>query len=171
MKIAFHPSTPAELQTLPSLRGTPRSSGFDLRVASFLNNDGATLQPVEDVKTVSIPPGGTAWVEFHISLDLGEYHRIDEDDGTTVLMAALVLPRSGLGSKGLGLMNTVGLIDNDYNKPIRARLVNRGSSPIDVNLWDRVAQLVLVPTMVPPITFVSSMEDTGRGGFGSTGVA
>lgn len=171
MKIAFHPNTPAELQTLPNLRGTPRSSGVDLRVASFLTNDGATQQPVEDITTVSIPPGGTAWVEFHLSIDLGEYHHVVEDDGTTVLVAALVLPRSGLGSKGLGLMNTVGLIDNDYNRPIRARLVNRGSAPIEVSLWDRVAQLVLIPTMVPPITIVSSLEDTGRDGFGSTGVA
>lgn len=167
MKIAFHPDTPAEVQTLPNLRGTPRSSGLDLRVASFLSSDGR--QALEDIKTIHLRPGATAWVEFHIALELGE-HRI-EDDGTTVLMAALVMPRSGLGSRGLGLMNTVGLIDNDYSKPIRSRLINRGAAPIKVAQWDRVAQLVLIPTMVPPIEFVPSMEDTGRGGFGSTGVA
>ena len=92
-------------------------------------------------------------------------------------MAALVLPRSGLGHrKGLVLGNLVGLIDPDYTGPILVSAWNRnapGSEPITLQPGERFAQLLFVPILRPQFRIVEefSAETTrGAGGFGSTGI-
>jgi len=84
----------------------------------------------------------------------------------------MVLPRSGMGTKGLILANTIGLIDSDYQGEIILSVWNRSSDPIRINSMDRIAQLIIVPVIQPVFNFVESFEQTERGsnGFGSTGV-
>ncbi len=91
-------------------------------------------------------------------------------------LAALVLPRSGLGhKKGLVLGNTVGLIDPDYTGPLLVSAWNRnppGTLPITVTPGERFAQLLFVPVVRPVLTVVSGFSIASRrgtGGFGSTG--
>ncbi|WP_043359934.1 dUTP diphosphatase [Belnapia sp. F-4-1] len=91
-------------------------------------------------------------------------------------MAALVLPRSGLGHrKGLVLGNLVGLIDADYTGPILVSAWNRnppGGEPITVTPGERFAQMVFVPILRPDFAVVeefSTDSTRGAGGFGSTG--
>jgi dUTP pyrophosphatase len=91
-------------------------------------------------------------------------------------LAALVLPRSGLGHRrGLVLGNLVGLIDPDYTGPILVSAWNRnapGTEPITLQPGERFAQLLFVPIVRPEITVVdafSSVSSRGGGGFGSTG--
>ncbi|MDB5373062.1 MAG: deoxyuridine 5-triphosphate nucleotidohydrolase [Belnapia sp.] len=91
-------------------------------------------------------------------------------------MAALVLPRSGLGhKKGLVLGNLVGLIDADYTGPIMVSAWNRnapGSAPIVIQPGERFAQMVFVPIIRPEFQLVeefSAASARGAGGFGSTG--
>ena len=89
-------------------------------------------------------------------------------------VAAIALPRSGLGSKGLILANTVGLIDSDYQGEIILMFYNRryGCSPFTINHGDRVAQLLFTPVLRPDFKVVPQFSvDTSRGskGFGSTG--
>jgi dUTP pyrophosphatase len=90
-------------------------------------------------------------------------------------LAALVLPRSGLGHKGLVLGNLVGLIDPDYTGPILVSAWNRnpaGSEPITIAPGDRFAQLLFVPIVRPVLRMVeafSASSERGAGGFGSTG--
>lgn len=91
-------------------------------------------------------------------------------------IAALVLPRSGLGhGKGLVLGNLVGLIDPDYTGPIMVSAWNRnppGTPPIRLHPGERFAQLLFVPILRPAlITVAEFSESSGRGGggFGSTG--
>lgn len=91
-------------------------------------------------------------------------------------LAALVLPRSGLGhKKGLVLGNTVGLIDPDYTGPLLVSAWNRnppGTLPITVTPGERFAQLLFVPVVRPVLTVVrgfSIASKRGTGGFGSTG--
>ncbi|MBL6457130.1 dUTP diphosphatase [Belnapia sp. T6] len=91
-------------------------------------------------------------------------------------MAALVLPRSGLGHKrGLVLGNLVGLIDADYTGPILVSAWNRntpGAEPIRIEPGERFAQLVFVPILRPEFTLVeefTTVSARGAGGFGSTG--
>lgn len=86
----------------------------------------------------------------------------------------LLLPRSSLGHKnGLGLGNTVGVIDSDYRGEIMVSINNSGkgskSGILRVMKGDRFAQLVVVKCMTDHV-FVSELDDTTReGGFGSTG--
>jgi dUTP pyrophosphatase len=91
-------------------------------------------------------------------------------------IAALVLPRSGLGHKrGLVLGNLVGLIDPDYTGPILVSAWNRnppGTEPIALQPGERFAQLVFVPILRPALRVVaefSALTARGAGGFGSTG--
>ena len=86
-------------------------------------------------------------------------------------VTALLLPRSGLGHRGLVLGNLVGLIDADYQGPLKMSLWNRGSTEIVIEPGERVAQLVLVPVIRPAITVVDNFAASARGasGFGSTG--
>ena len=91
-------------------------------------------------------------------------------------MAALVLPRSGLGhKKGLVLGNLVGLIDADYTGPIMVSAWNRnppGGEAITIAPGERFAQMVFVPVLRPSFTVVeefSTGSARGAGGFGSTG--
>lgn len=90
-------------------------------------------------------------------------------------VAADLLPRSGLGSKGLVLGNLVGLIDADYTGPVMVSLWNRGvpgSQVFTVEPGDRIAQMRFVPVIRPRLREVEvfSLEsERGAGGFGSTG--
>jgi dUTP pyrophosphatase len=93
-------------------------------------------------------------------------------------LAALVLPRSGLGHrKGLVLGNLVGLIDADYTGPVLVSAWNRsaaGTEPIVLMPGERFAQMVFVPVVRPSFQIVeefSVRSERGAGGFGSTGTA
>jgi dUTP pyrophosphatase len=89
-------------------------------------------------------------------------------------LAALLLPRSGLGHKnGIVLGNLVGLIDSDYQGPLMVSCWNRGSSPFTVNPGDRIAQMVIVPVVHVEFEVVSDFTESRRGvgGFGSSGRA
>jgi dUTP pyrophosphatase len=87
-------------------------------------------------------------------------------------LAALLLPRSGLGHKsGIVLGNLVGLIDSDYQGPLMVSCWNRGSAAFTVNPGDRIAQMVLVPVVQAEFEVVEDFAASlrGVGGFGSSG--
>ena len=140
--------------------GTPDSAGFDLRA---IINEPITLMKGDQVKI------GTG-----IKLNMGMH---PDPDGE-VKFAALVLPRSGLGTKnGLTLANTVGLIDQDYQGEITCTMRLRYDAPdesIRIYPGDRIAQLVIIPVLRPKFKIVnqfSSNTARGENGHGSTGVA
>ena len=91
-------------------------------------------------------------------------------------LAALVLPRSGLGHRaGLVMGNGVGLIDADYREEIRISALNRnppGGPDIVIAPGDRIAQLLFVPVVRPVLQAVAAFSEGSdrAGGFGSTGV-
>ena len=76
-----------------------------------------------------------------------------------------------------GLMvihNTVtdGTIDAHYTGSIKVKLFNHSyEHPYGVRPGDKIAQLVILPCLLPELEVVDSLEDTDRGdgGFGSTG--
>jgi len=87
-------------------------------------------------------------------------------------LAALLLPRSGLGHKnGIVLGNLVGLIDSDYQGPLMVSCWNRGSVPFTVTPGDRIAQMVIVPVVHVDFEVVEDFAGSqrGGGGFGSSG--
>ncbi len=87
-------------------------------------------------------------------------------------MAAVILPRSGLGHKnGIVLGNLVGLIDSDYQGELKISCWNRSQDVFTVNPGDRIAQLVFLPIVKASFTVVDSFNQSqrGEGGFGSSG--
>ena len=89
-------------------------------------------------------------------------------------LAAVVLPRSGLGHKhGIVLGNLVGLIDSDYQGPVGISVWNRGSEPFTIAPGDRIAQLVFLSIARARFEVVDTFAATGRGegGFGHSGRA
>ena len=126
---------------------TPGSAGLDLR--AMLQQD-LLLEPGQ---TVLIPTGLSIYIA---------------DPG----LAALILPRSGLGHKhGIVLGNLVGLIDSDYQGELMVSCWNRGSSAFNIAVGERLAQLVLVPVVQAHFELVSEFDESqrGSGGFGHSG--
>ncbi len=84
---------------------------------------------------------------------------------------ALVFPRSGLSIKhGIGLLNSVGVIDSDYRGEIKVGVINQKEEPYTIEPNERIAQMVIMPVILPQIIEVENLDDTerGNGGFGST---
>ncbi len=87
-------------------------------------------------------------------------------------LAALLLPRSGLGHKnGIVLGNLVGLIDSDYQGPLMVSCWNRSDAPFTIAPGDRIAQMVIVPVVHVDFDVVEDFSASlrGSGGFGSSG--
>ena len=127
---------------------TPGSAGLDLRACISA--------------PLALAPGRTELIPSGIAIHLA-------DPG----LAAVVLPRSGLGHKhGIVLGNLVGLIDSDYQGEILVSAWNRGSAAFTINPLERLAQLVVVPVVQVAFNVVEDFGATrrGAGGFGSTGV-
>jgi len=114
-------------------------------------------------KPLTLAPGASELVPSGIAIHLG-------DPG----LAAVVLPRSGLGHKhGIVLGNLVGLIDSDYQGQIMVSVWNRGQAAFTIQPMERIAQLVVVPVVQVRLNVVEEFEESerGAGGFGSTGKA
>ena len=110
---------------------------------------------------LTLAPGATELVPSGLAIHLA-------DPG----LAAVVLPRSGLGHKhGIVLGNLVGLIDSDYQGQIGVSLWNRGKDAFVIQPMERIAQLVVVPVVQVKLNVVEefSASERGAGGFGSTG--
>jgi dUTP pyrophosphatase len=88
--------------------------------------------------------------------------------------AGLVVPRSGLAARhGLSVVNGPGLIDPGYRGEVKVVLVNLGGERYAGEPGDRIAQLLLVPCLTPPVEVVEDLpagpDDRGEAGFGSSG--
>lgn len=85
---------------------------------------------------------------------------------------AVIAPRSGLGSKGLVVGNTIGVIDEDYQGEVGLTLFNSGKDAITIQPADRILQMLFVPVLQASFQVVesfSSSTERGEGGFGHTG--
>ena len=91
--------------------------------------------------------------------------------------AAILLPRSSAGMKGINLRNTAGVIDSDYRGEWIAHIVidqNQDNALLDewhYKRGDRIIQCLIVPVKKVDIELTESISVTsrGNGGFGSTG--
>ena len=126
---------------------TPGAAGLDLRACIDA--------------PVTLHPGESQLVPSGIAIHVGNPD-----------YAAVILPRSGLGSKnGIVLGNLVGLIDSDYQGPLMISVWNRGRADFTIQPMDRIAQLVVVPVVQVEFEVVEDFAASARGagGFGSTG--
>ena len=79
---------------------------------------------------ITLMPGQTELIPTGVAIHIG-------DPG----LAALILPRSGLGHKhGIVLGNLVGLIDSDYQGQLMVSCWNRGANAFDLKPMERLAQ-------------------------------
>ncbi len=127
---------------------TKGSAGLDLR---------ACLE-----KKIILKPGVTELIPMGFAMHL-------EDES----LSALVVPRSGLGSKhGIVLGNLVGLIDSDYQGELMVPAWNRSDIAFEISPGDRIAQMIIVPILQANFEIVEDFDKSLRGtkGFGSSGI-
>jgi dUTP pyrophosphatase len=85
---------------------------------------------------------------------------------------ALVHPRSGLAAKhGVTVLNTPGTVDAGYRGELMVTLYNTDSNDFEIEVGDRIAQLVIQEVSRATFVAVERLPDSARGdqGFGSTG--
>lgn len=84
----------------------------------------------------------------------------------------LLFPRSSISKTPLRMANSVGVIDAGFTGEIQVPLYNTSEVEIrDIEQYDKIAQLVIVPLADVSLEIVDELDDTERGvnGFGSTG--
>ena len=84
----------------------------------------------------------------------------------------LVHPRSGLALKhGITVLNSPGTIDAGYRGEIMVTLFNSSTIAFEVEVGDRIAQLLIQSVERANFIPVAALPDSDRGqaGFGSTG--
>lgn len=175
-KFYYEESNGMLLNPLPDY-ATPGSAALDLIVT-----EDVTIAPGE---AKMIPTGLAIWIGGAKKKYLHGGFGISEE----VYYTGLILPRSGLGTKGLILGNTIGLIDQDYQGELKVNAWNRNSlyslisrkedkplyeinKPIELKAGNRFAQLMFIPVIKASFEIVekfSNSTERGEGGFNSTG--
>lgn len=109
-------------------------------------------------ETITIPEYRRAWVSTGIAVAIAPGY------------CGLVWPRSGLAGKGLD--TSAGVIDCDFRGELKVLLCNGSHERKTVHAGDRIAQLLIMPVIMPNVIEVDALPATERGenGFGSTGV-
>lgn len=128
-------------------RATEGSAGFDLYACID--------------EPITLKKGDTAIIPTGIAIGLQDPH-----------YAAFVYARSGLAIKqGIGLLNSVGVIDSDYRGEICVGIIKQTEEPYTIQPFERIAQMVIKPVELPELVEVQDLDETdrGAGGFGSTG--
>ena len=89
-------------------------------------------------------------------------------------LVGLVHPRSGLASKhGITVLNAPGTVDAGYRGEIAVTLLNTSDSDFEINIGDRIAQILFQRVLRADFIRVEGLPGSLRGqsGFGSTGVS
>mgnify|MGYP003659849541 CR=1 FL=1 len=132
---------------------------------------------------VELYPQSRILIKTGISLELPFQHKtkygdiwtyaqngVDEDEYLLAYAVADLRPRSGLALKhGITVLNAPATIDNSYRKEIGVILYNAGHAPYTIKKGDKIAQMLIRPLYPSKMEIVEKIEDTARGGYGSTG--
>lgn len=117
-------------------------------------------------------------IRSNVALVIAPGERATVTTGMAIALPAgyvgLVHSRSGLAAKnGIMVLNSPGTIDAGYRGEIRVTLLNTDkSAAFEINVGDRIAQLVVQRVEQAKFIQVDVLPDSNRGdgGFGSTGV-
>lgn len=121
---------------------------------------GDTGLDIYSVNEVTLYPGERALIKTGIAIELPPNTE------------AQIRPKSGLALKhGLTVLNTPGSVDNGYRGEVGVIIINHGQNPYTIEKGDKIAQLVIKPTLTVEIMEVDDLSDTERGdtGYGSSG--
>ncbi len=145
-------------QRIEAPRRLHQSAAYDLHLCSV---DGINLDLGSRWSEYLLKPGETVRAGTGLAISMAPQN-----------LCALVLPRSGLGCRGIAPANSPGLIDPDYQGEIMICLHNFGDAPAVLFPLQRIAQLLFIQPFHPTFTEVvhfSRNSTRGSGGFGSTG--
>jgi dUTP pyrophosphatase len=157
-----------------------RNSTNNIPPTQNMNNDAVILTVQRRHEHARIPQRAT---QFAAGYDLfsaeerviAPHSQMSINTGISIALpprtCGRIAPRSGLALRN-SINVHAGIIDEDYRGEILVILYNHGNSPLNVQVGDRIAQLLIVPVLYPEIRIVSHLPATerGQGGFGSTGV-
>jgi dUTP pyrophosphatase len=146
-------------------RSTDGAAGYDLRACSYPMPAGNDY--FVTYQSLAVHPGEVVAFGTGVALNL-------DAPASEAGVCGMIVPRSGLGSRGLVLANGTGIIDPDYRGEIIVKLRNVSDEPLLVNAFDRIAQILFVPVFFPEWEVVKEFTratERGAAGFGSTGVA
>ncbi|MBF0440767.1 MAG: dUTP diphosphatase [Oligoflexales bacterium] len=86
---------------------------------------------------------------------------------------AMIVPRSGLGFRGLVLGNLTGIIDSDFQGEIKISVWNRTiDSTFTIEPFERICQMIFVPVLQVSLKLVNEFSLTTercQNGFGHSG--
>jgi len=157
---------------------------WDLYADNFCLNNlkdrNATMYKSIDEEYIDLRPMGRVLVKTGISLELPKHYKTSPsclewsfeelNNLLNCYAVADIRPRSGLALKhGITVLNTPGTIDSSYRKEIGVILYNAGHEPYKIKKGDKIAQMLIRPLYPSKMEIVENIEDTQRGGFGSTG--
>ncbi|MDA9216467.1 dUTP diphosphatase [bacterium] len=126
-------------------RGSEYAAGWDLYAS----------------ENIIVPKNGKAIIPtgIHIAIPVGYYGR--------------VAPRSGMSWKKHTDI-AAGVIDSDYRGAIGVVMFNHGSEDLQINVHDRVAQLIIEKINMSQLREVNWIDldetERGAGAYGSTGI-
>ncbi len=125
-----------------------------LPVRAHATDSGADLFALE--RTV-LPPHAISHVHTGIAVELPEN------------TSGIIWGKSSVESKGVKAM--AGLIDAPYRGELIVCMYNLNSTEFVFEIGQKIAQLVVLPTLYPSFEEAAELTDTARGsgGFGSTG--
>ena len=135
----------------------------------------------ENAKVPQRATGGSAGLDLCACIDapltLGSGETALIPTGVAIALptaeyGAFVFPRSGIAIKhGIGLLNSVGVIDSDSRGEIMVGVINQVKESYTIEPGERIAQMVIMPVSTMPVVEVDELDETARGagGFGSTG--
>jgi dUTP pyrophosphatase len=148
------------------------------------NYDHHTGKDIKQVLECQVQPGAQLPKRAHptdAGADLFSYESCEIYPGEQKLVdtgIAIKIPegyggfifnRSSQGKKGITIPHSVGVIDADYRGNLKVLLKNIGEDPYKIEVGDRIAQLVIMPVLLPEFKDIWNDTVRGVGGFGSTG--
>lgn len=111
-------------------------------------------------QTVTIPARSVGYVPLNIAVEFSPEYWL------------LITARSSLHKRGVSLVNGVGVGDSDYcgdEDEYRAALLNFTDQPVTIERGERIVQMQLMKKTPMQLSEVAQLNNTSRGGFGSTG--
>ena len=144
---------------------------FELKIKKL--NDNAKIPSCGSAEAAGLDlysaEPGDIWIRPHQSVKVGTGIAIALPKNTF----GAIFARSGLASKQqLRPANCVGVVDSDYRGEVIVCLHNDGNYDQMIPAGSRIAQLVILPYIMPTIVEVDNLDETerGDGGFGHSGL-
>lgn len=148
-----------DISYMPTLKFKRLENGKDTPLPGYATAGSAGMD-LHTVEAVKIYNGQTKILRTGLAVEVPLGYELQ------------IRSRSGLAAKhGVFVTNGIGTIDSDYRGELMVILSHLGRNALDIEVGDRVAQIVLVPVTRGGVTEVEELSTTvrGVGGLGSTG--